>query len=275
MADTLEIIAQKELDLIPLTQEEKDFLKRMLYDNPQLMCGTPAHLGWYPNLYYNDFEQTDFHKEDYLVADYHTAPTDASGNFVGWVKHAGTGPIDLAVIITKNSENKNIAFVGPVSSYYEYTSTNFYRLTDDEWKETYLFNNGVRPDWTKIYLASEDGKIQQGGIQLLTNVDDGNNNINIENTYIIAQNYPNPFNPSTIISYSIPANLANKRTKLRIYNIHGELIRELVNENLPAGNYLSRWNGKNSSGITVSSGVYFYEISSENHRFVGKMNLMK
>jgi len=168
VADTLANIAEKELEMKQLTNEEKDFLKRMLYENPEIMCGTPRHIGWYPKLFYKDWEQENLHKEDYLVADYHTAPTDEFGNYVGWVKHAGTGPIDLAIIITKTSDNKEVAFVGPVSSYYEYTTTNFLRLTDDEWKDTYLIQNGSRPNWTNIYLANNNGNSKEAGLQLKT-----------------------------------------------------------------------------------------------------------
>ena len=113
VADTLAIIAQKELDKQSFSSEEIDFLKRMLFNNPNMVCGAPEHIGWYPQLYYNDYEQDDLHKEDYIVADYHTAPTDQNGTMIGWVKHAGTGPIDLAVILAENSNGQKTAFVDP------------------------------------------------------------------------------------------------------------------------------------------------------------------
>jgi len=275
VADTLSTIAQKELDGQLLGADEKYFLSKMLYNNPEPICGGPEHLGWYPNLYFADFEQGEFHREDYLVADYHTTPTDEGGAFVGWIKHAGTGPIDLAIIIVKNAENQEITYVGPVSSYYEYTSTNFYRLTDDEWKETYLVQNGVRPNWTNIYLANNNGQVKADGLQLLTKVESPNHDDQIPTSQLIAQNYPNPFNPSTIIQFTIPYTLINSRTKLTIYNIQGEVINELVNEELPSGTYLTKWNGENGSGNRVSSGVYFYEVKSGTNKFVGKMNLLK
>jgi len=274
VADTLSNIAQKELDNIVLTENEKKFLKRMLFNNPDQVCGAPAHVGWYPSLYYEDWEQGDFHKEDYLVADYHTAPTDEFGGIVGWIKHAGTGPIDLAVIIAKTPDNNDVAFVGPVSSYYEYTSTNFYRLTDDEWKESYLVQKGARPNWVNIYLADYEGKTKGEGLQLLTNIVDDQNPV-IPKTYLTAQNYPNPFNPSTVIRFTIPQNLSNSKTQLTIYNIQGEVVKELLNEQLPSGTYLTKWNGDNKFGNSVSSGIYFYEVKVGKEKFVGKMNLLK
>lgn len=275
VADTLKTIAQKELDHLPFNENEKNFLKRMLYNNPEHVCGGPAHIGWYPKLYYDDYDRTEFYKADYLVADYHTAPTDASGAPVGWVKHAGTGPVDLAIIIAKNSENNDVAFIGPVSSYYEYTSTNFTRLTDDEWKENYLFQHGIRPNWTNIYLADINGTSKPEGLSLLTKIDELNSNIDIPKSYITAQNYPNPFNPSTVIQFTISQNLTNTKTELTIYNIQGEVVKELLNEQLPSGTYLTKWNGDNKFGNKVSSGVYFYEVKSGANKFVGKMNFLK
>jgi len=275
VADTLSWIAKKELDMIPLSEEEIKFLKEMLYTNPEKMCGTPEHIGWYPSLYYNDYEQGDFHKEDYLVADYHTAPTDQVGNYVGWVKHAGTGPIDLAIIIAKTPDNKEVAFAGPVSSYYEYTSTNFYRLTDDEWKDEYLVQNGSRPSWVNIYLANDKGTSKGEGLQLLTGVEEQNDEETIPESHILAQNYPNPFNPSTVIQFTIPQKLSNSRTQLTIYNLQGEVVKELLDEHLTSGTYLTRWNGENQFGNKVASSVYFYEVKSGAGKFVGKMNLMK
>ncbi|MDX1701939.1 MAG: DUF3160 domain-containing protein, partial [Melioribacteraceae bacterium] len=275
VADTLKAIAQKELTQVSLTNEEIYFLQKFLYNNPEMGCGGPTHIGWYPELFYHDFDQEEFHKSDYIVADYHTAPTDESGAFVGWVKHAGTGPIDLAIIIAKNSDNQDVAYVGPVSSYYEYTTTNFKRLTDNEWKETHLTQNGTRPNWTNIYLANINGLSKGEGIQLLTTADNTTTNPTIPNKEIIAQNYPNPFNPSTIIQFTVPQSLTNKKIELKIYNIQGELVTELLNEELTAGTYLTRWNGENKFGMVVSSGIYFYEIKSVGSKFVGKMNLIR
>ncbi len=275
VSDTLSIIAQKELDMILLNQNEKDFLKRMLYNNPDHICGAPDHIGWYPTLYYEDLEQSELHKTDYLVADYHTAPTDAGGTYVGWVKHAGTGPIDLAILIAKIPGNKETVFVGPVASYYEYTSSNFLRLTDEEWKESYLLNEGARPNWVNIYLANKEGNNKGEGLQLLTSVLNSNSEPVMPNNFITAQNYPNPFNPSTVIQFTVPQNLTNERTQLIVYNIQGEVIKKLLDDKLTSGTYLTRWNGENQFGNKVSSGIYFYKVRIGKNIFVGKMNLLK
>jgi flagellar hook assembly protein FlgD len=62
---------------------------------------------------------------------------------------------------------------------------------------------------------------------------------------------------------------------LKIYDINGRLINTLVQENLPAGNYLTKWNGDNSIGAKVSSGVYIYSIRVGDRALNKKMTLLK
>ncbi|MBU1117125.1 MAG: DUF3160 domain-containing protein [Bacteroidetes bacterium] len=265
--DTLESIAKKELNGIGLLDSEIKFMKRTL-TNPRTMCGAVSYDGWYPKLFYTDMDA------DYLVVDYHTAPTDEFGNMVGWVAHSGTGKIDLAIMNTILTNGENVAFVGPVYSYHEYTTTDFFRMNDSEWQESYL-KLSTRPEWTKIYLADVDGNKQESTLSLLTDVDEPINNPIIPQTHIIAQNYPNPFNPSTTINFAVPAKLSNKKVKLTVFNIRGEEVKLLLNQVLQAGNYLFEWNGTNNKNTKVTSGVYFYEIKISEDRFIGKMSLLK
>ncbi len=267
VCDTLESIASKELDGSKLLDSEIKFMKRTL-TNPSGVCGVISYDGWYQKLFFGGNES------DYLVADYHTAPTDAGGAMVGWVAHSGTGKIDLAIINAKLNNGENIAFAGPVYSYHEYTTSNFLRLTDNEWADSYL-KLSTRPEWTKIYLANKDGNKQTSILSLITDVKEPNSNSIVPETHIIAQNYPNPFNPSTVISFAIPNSLSNNLVKLVIFNVKGEEVEILVNEVLPTGNYLVEWNGTDSKNSRVTSGIYFYEIKIANERLVGKMNLIK
>jgi len=264
--DTLESIASKELIGVELSQSEILFLKSMLVE-VRLGC-VVEYNGWYPNLFYGGYNY------DLLVADYHTTPTDAGGNMVGWVKHAGTGMIDLTIMNTLLPDGRNVAFVGPVYSYHEYTTTNFFRITDNEWQNEY-FSRSTRPEWTKIYLADKEGNKQEGSLSLLTYVEESGNSSILPETHIVAQNYPNPFNPSTVIQFSIPSKLSNNKISLNIFDIKGELVKTLINEQLQSGNYLIEWNGTNSKNGKVTSGIYFYEIKTRDQRYIGKMNLIK
>ncbi len=92
-------------------------------------------------------------------------------------------------------------------------------------------------------------------------------NTNTIKTYMLKQNYPNPFNPSTSIAFTIPE---TGMVRLNIYNVLGELVSELVNENLEAGFHQYQFNGSN-----LTSGVYFYSISVNGFTQVKKMNLVK
>lgn len=86
--------------------------------------------------------------------------------------------------------------------------------------------------------------------------------------YRLAQNYPNPFNPNTIIELSIPEDVNN--VQLSIYNALGEKVAELINTGLVAGNYSYQWNAENEA-----TGIYFYELKTDNVVLVKKMLLMK
>lgn len=86
------------------------------------------------------------------------------------------------------------------------------------------------------------------------------------------RNYPNPFNPETSIRYSIAS---PSQVRMDIYNIKGQLIRTLINESKSAGEHRAIWNGKDDKGNSVSSGVYFYKLSSGRFSSTKKMILMK
>lgn len=73
----------------------------------------------------------------------------------------------------------------------------------------------------------------------------------------LSQNYPNPFNSNTIIRYSLPS---KTHIMLEIYNVSGQQVRTLVDEEQKSGTYQVLWNGKDNSGNKVASGVYFYEL---------------
>lgn len=89
---------------------------------------------------------------------------------------------------------------------------------------------------------------------------------------VLQQNFPNPFNPSTQISYSL-SNAAE--VKLTIFNVEGRKVRTLVNEFQTAGRKSIGWNGQDDRHATVSSGVYFLQLSAGAFRETKKMILMR
>ncbi len=91
-------------------------------------------------------------------------------------------------------------------------------------------------------------------------------------TFSLEQNYPNPFNPSTKIKYSIPANVNGQTSNviLKVYNVLGNEVATLVNENKQAGDYEITFDGSN-----LSSGVYLYKLESGNIVETKKMLMIK
>jgi Secretion system C-terminal sorting domain len=128
------------------------------------------------------------------------------------------------------------------------------------------------PDWCAILItivtvtdfggvAYVDNLAFDGAtdVQLITN--------NIPNRYELNQNYPNPFNPSTIVEYSIPS---ESFVELKVYDILGNEVATLVNEQQQAGVYRADFTADN-----LPSGMYFARISANDFTQVIKMTLLK
>jgi len=90
----------------------------------------------------------------------------------------------------------------------------------------------------------------------------------------LQQNYPNPFNPSTIIEYSVPS---NEYVTLKVYDILGNEVASLVNEQKSAGTYKVAFNASNLSNgkADLASGLYIYKIQAGSFNQVRKMILIK
>ena len=101
-------------------------------------------------------------------------------------------------------------------------------------------------------------------------VDFGNCNITVD--FVLAQNYPNPFNQTTTIEYSLPR---TAHLTMRIYNLLGHAVRTLVDEMQPPGVYRTQWNGKNSSGLDASTGLYVVRMVAGDFVKSQKILLMK
>jgi hypothetical protein len=114
-----------------------------------------------------------------------------------------------------------------------------------------------------IYLESSENF----SITNTTSVDINTNPI----SFSLSNNFPNPFNPSTIIRYSIPQ---RSFVTLRIYNILGKEIITLVNEEKAIGNYEIKFNSGNSD-FNLTSGIYFYNLKTENFTDTKKMILLR
>jgi plastocyanin len=93
----------------------------------------------------------------------------------------------------------------------------------------------------------------------------------IADAFSLAQNYPNPFNPTTKINFSIPK---SGYVSLKVYDILGNEVSDLVNQNLTTGTYTVDFNAA-ANGVAISSGVYFYRLQAADFTAVRKMYLVK
>ncbi|MFQ6605869.1 MAG: T9SS type A sorting domain-containing protein [Fidelibacterota bacterium] len=91
-------------------------------------------------------------------------------------------------------------------------------------------------------------------------------------SYALAQNYPNPFNPSTSITFDIPR---NTKVTLAVYNLIGQHVVTLVNDVFQPGRFEVEWNGLDAAKNPVASGVYFYELRTEQYTNRKKMILLR
>jgi hypothetical protein len=95
----------------------------------------------------------------------------------------------------------------------------------------------------------------------------------------LLENYPNPFNPTTIIPFRVDGSRfmvhSPIHTTLVIYNILGQKVRTLVDEERLPGEYKVIWEGKDDSNREVSSGIYFYQLKTRDYTETRKMVLLR
>jgi hypothetical protein len=128
---------------------------------------------------------------------------------------------------------------------------------------------GISNSDSSKFIAGFLSKYLAGG-EVTSVEDDGS--FQLPTVYKLYQNYPNPFNPVTKIQFSIPAHSENGIVILKIFDILGNEVAELVNEEKSPGNYVVEFN---SANYGLSSGVYFYRIQTDKFADTKKLMLMK
>jgi len=98
-----------------------------------------------------------------------------------------------------------------------------------------------------------------GGIVIPTAVEEIDNPV-IPRVFQLYQNYPNPFNPETSIEYNLPQ---TSEVVLTIYNLQGQVMRNLIRETIPAGYHTVHWDGRDEARRLVASGLYFYRVDAK------------
>jgi hypothetical protein len=147
----------------------------------------------------------------------------------------------------------------------------------DAGKDSVVFNDREDPANQGFALWPSKGTIRNdmgtfGGPhcadlpQIITSVDERTQE-NIPDEFKLFQNFPNPFNPSTTISFSIPSSAF---TSLKVYDIIGNEVAILVNEEKSAGDYSVNFNA-----LLLSSGTYFYRLTAGSFTEIKKMILLR
>jgi flagellar hook assembly protein FlgD len=98
----------------------------------------------------------------------------------------------------------------------------------------------------------------------IVSVDENNNSLT-ENEI---SNYPNPFTEKTYITFRINE---NSKVTLEIFNLNGQLIKTLIDNEVKSGTHKIIWNGKNVNNKSVPSGVYFYKLKTNSYQKTGKL----
>lgn len=172
----------------------------------------------------------------------------------------------------ENDENYESAFADMIPAYFYLADTiddlgnGWGRLHlmfyDQNEYGSFLQGNGQNTGGSVMYMAI-DVRFSEVGVS--------NKVVEIASSRLLP-NYPNPFNPNTNISFA----LSNQgRTRVAVYNVKGQLVKTLVDRDMPAGEHTVVWNGTDDSNKQVGSGVYFYKLETSEHSEMRKMVLVK
>ncbi|MBK8981335.1 MAG: T9SS type A sorting domain-containing protein [Ignavibacteria bacterium] len=165
-----------------------------------------------------------------------------------------------------------------VGAEYSFVSSHTGWASGDNYRVVKTTNGGINwlyqtiPIENSLSISAVDSlKAWGGGLGIIHTTDGGLTGIEtiteVANNFILHQNYPNPYNPITKIRYELQS---QSNVSLIIYDISGRIIKELVNQNQLHGEYSYTFDGTD-----ISSGVYFYKLSTENFTETKKMILAK
>ena len=205
---------------------------------------TPPNNDWMITPQFNNANELKFWAKS------HTAQYGLERFKVG-VSTTGTAPADFTII----------------------SGANYIQAPVDWTEYTYpLSSYGRTPIRIGIQCVSNDAFIFFVDDVLVTGIVDGDDPTAPVVVTSLNTNYPNPFNPSTTISYSVKEALP---VTIEIYNVKGQLVKTLINEQKAAGTHTVVWNGTDNSNRPVSSGVYYYKMNAGKYSSTKKMIMMK
>jgi len=236
--------------------------------NP-LMTTPPLSEDYYANTgskYMASFASTTPANNDWMITPAFTLGESGSFNFMGKSITDAYGLERFNVLVSNGSTNPNdfVSISGPTYTEAALTWTQYTYSLDA------YANQNIR---VAIQCVSDDAfifMVDDVEIDAPGGTDNETNEVAFASQLI--GNYPNPFNPETRIAFSTKD---NGPVSIDIYNIKGQKVRSLLNENREAGTHNVTWNGKDDNGKNVASGVFFYRMKSGKYSSTKKMILMK
>jgi hypothetical protein len=168
--------------------------------------------------------------------------------------------------------NTDWLFVGTdLGAYYSSNGGNDWTYISSDLPVVSVYDMKIHPTDHFLVLGTHARSMYKMDLNFITDVEPNIKPV-IVSDYALKQNYPNPFNPTTNIEFSIPK---SEQVKIRIYNIAGQLIKEIVNKEYTTGTHLVSWNSTNTLGNKVASGVYIYALETSNQKISKKLTLSK
>ncbi|MFI5252614.1 MAG: multiheme c-type cytochrome [Bacteroidota bacterium] len=187
-----------------------------------------------------------------------TSKSTAQGIGLSWDQSADKD-FNYFAVYRSTSANFDIKGLAPLTT-----------LTDDKFTDNNVINGHDYYYKVTAYDFSGNQSLVSNEIHVIIN---GVTDVPaMPNEFALQQNYPNPFNPTTEVKYQMPQ---AGHIRITIFNTLGVEITKLVDQDQAPGYYTARWNGKDQSGMTVSSGIYLYRMEAGSFSTVKKMILMK
>jgi hypothetical protein len=134
------------------------------------------------------------------------------------------------------------------------------------------FHSSAVQDNDKLIIGCDNGKIYAFHIDVVIPSDINTIKSRIPDKSELQQNYPNPFNPATWINFTLKE---RGKVEIKIYDSLGQVIKTLVQTGMQAGAHSLKWDGTDSRGIPVASGLYFCQLQTNDYTSTRKMIVLR